>query len=174
MKVQDLGDFCWPQKWEMCVCRRCGWGYSPRRHGLNDNVPVCAPLWKWPAIDFWSHQRGRKLTGEWLTPANNNIYKDTITYNNNNNNNNNNNHLVSGSTRFTQSVDSLRWGLLPPLGGNSWLANLLTPVPPNPRLPALLRQATTYAWRTAFGWYHMGQTVGKGEEIIVIVIYWWS
>ena len=47
------------------------------------------------------------MTGEWLTPANNNIYKDTITYNNNNNNNNNN-HLVSGSTRFTQSVDSLR------------------------------------------------------------------
>ena len=76
---------------------------------MNNKVPVCAPLWNPPAKDFWLHNRGRKMNGEWLTPANNNIYKDTITYNNNNDNNNNNhNHLVSGSTRFTQSVDSLR------------------------------------------------------------------
>ena len=72
---------------------------------MNNKVPVCAPLWNPPAKDFWLHNRGRKMTGEWLTPANNNIYKDTITYNNNNNNNN---YFIVGSTRLTQPVDSLR------------------------------------------------------------------
>ena len=53
------------------------------KSGWKMNHPVCAPHRFSSTIEFWEHNRERKLDGEWYVPANNNIYKDTITYNNN-------------------------------------------------------------------------------------------
>ena len=84
------------------------------------------------------------MDGGWPAPANNNIYKEKTTYNNNN-------HFSLRRPVSTSQWTHFGEGFFPLWGGKSWPANLLTPVPPIPSLPALFRQDTTYAWRTAFG-----------------------
>ena len=78
------------------------------------------------------------------------IYTVTITFNNNNN------YLTLGTVRFFSDKGFSRWGLLPPiLGGTLKLANLPTPVLPNPSFPALCCQDTSFTWRPAYAWYNI-------------------
>ena len=108
------------------------------------------------------HPCGGNRGGHRSSVYNNNIDTATITFNNINN------HLRVGPFRFTQSVDTHRWGLLPPFcGGKKGLANLPTTALPYPSFPALYRQDTTYAWRPAFGWYSTARQITLDQFVAI-------
>ena len=58
--------------------------------------------------------------------------------------------LFPGRSVLFSLRDKFGEGFFPPSGGGGKLANLPTPALPYPSFPALFRQDTTYAWRTAY------------------------
>ena len=74
--------------------------------GSNDNVPVLAGDRKWRVSFIFLKEDREGNDREWSKGLNNNIYKETITYN-----------LTPGPNRFIPQVATPRWGLLPPFRG---------------------------------------------------------